>query len=261
MHRAIIVQSRHDLLAGVQSGLDLPRGIEQHRNHSHISAGQPEGEVRAAISILGHTSGLFSLQGTGRSDMDGLSRSQAERRGALLTQANLGSINTGSFVCFRTPPIARHENDHCHERVSTLVILPALSDRCGSFSLNKTLKLFVAGYDGVVCVYEVNTIDGGECKQISQYLLFSMSPNSNQATAGSPIGESFPNVVHCRRSLLDGSARPYPTNLISNDNASVPLSSTPPPSTPKSLAHPSTTLAIDEQNFPRLPSPPQGVYD
>jgi hypothetical protein len=50
-------------------------------------------------------------------------------------------------------------------------------------SLNKTLKLFVAGYDGVVCVYEVNTIDGGECKQISQYLLFSMSPNSsNQAT-------------------------------------------------------------------------------
>ena len=39
--------------------------------------------------------------------------------------------------------------------------------------------MFVAGYDGVVCVYEVNTIDGGECKQISQYLLFSMSPNSN----------------------------------------------------------------------------------
>ena len=49
--------------------------------------------------------------------------------------------------------------------------------------LNKTLKLFVAGYDGVVCVYEVNTIDGGQCKQISQYLLFSMSPNTtNQQT-------------------------------------------------------------------------------
>ena len=37
----------------------------------------------------------------------------------------------------------------------------------------------MAGYDGVVCVYEVNTVDGGECKQIGQYLLFSMSPNSN----------------------------------------------------------------------------------
>ena len=49
-------------------------------------------------------------------------------------------------------------------------------------SLNKTLKLFVAGYDGVVCVYEVNTNDGGECKQISQYLLFSMSPNQQTVT-------------------------------------------------------------------------------
>jgi autophagy-related protein 18 len=48
--------------------------------------------------------------------------------------------------------------------------------------LNKTLKLFVAGYDGVVCVYEVNTNDGGECKQISQYLLFSMSPNQPTVT-------------------------------------------------------------------------------
>jgi len=47
------------------------------------------------------------------------------------------------------------------------------------FSLNKTLKLFVAGYDGVICVYEVNTNDGGECKQISQYLLSDMSQNSN----------------------------------------------------------------------------------
>lgn len=39
------------------------------------------------------------------------------------------------------------------------------------------LKLFVAGYDGVVSVYEVNTNEGGECKQIGQHLLFNMSPN------------------------------------------------------------------------------------
>ena len=44
----------------------------------------------------------------------------------------------------------------------------------------------MAGYDGVVCVYEVNTIDGGECKQISQYLLFSMSPNSNNQQQNEP---------------------------------------------------------------------------
>ncbi len=111
-------------------------------------------------------------------------------------------------------------------------------------SLNKTLKLFVAGYDGVVCVYEVNTNDGGECKQISQYLLFSMSPNSiNQQTV--TTNETRNN---------------YSNNVITNDNASVPLPSTPPPPTT-----PTTTtaknLTIDEQNFPRLPSPPQGVYD
>lgn len=57
------------------------------------------------------------------------------------------------------------------------------------FSLNKTLKLFVAGYDGVVCVYEVNTMDGGECKQISQYLLFSMSPNQPMINNNTATGK------------------------------------------------------------------------
>jgi len=118
--------------------------------------------------------------------------------------------------------------------------------------LNKTLKLFVAGYDGVVCVYEVNTNDGGECKQISQYLLFSMSPNSNNQQQNET------------RNSVDGSARVYPANLLTNDNASVPLSSTPPPISPtasKNLVHQTSNIPIDEQNFPRLPSPPQGVYD
>ncbi len=31
----------------------------------------------------------------------------------------------------------------------------------------------------MVCVYEVNTTNGGECKQISQHLLFNLSKNSN----------------------------------------------------------------------------------
>ncbi len=56
---------------------------------------------------------------------------------------------------------------------------------------------------------------------------------------------------------LDGSARVYP---IGNDNASVPLSSTP-PTTAKNLVRQTSNISIDEQNFPRLPSSPQGVYD
>ena len=44
-------------------------------------------------------------------------------------------------------------------------------------SSNKTLKLLVANYDGIVSVYEVNTTEGGECRQISQYLLFNISQN------------------------------------------------------------------------------------
>jgi hypothetical protein len=56
------------------------------------------------------------------------------------------------------------------------------------FSFNKTLKLFVAGYDGVVGIYEVNSNDGGECKQIGHYLLFNMSSNSNNQPTTIPNG-------------------------------------------------------------------------
>lgn len=46
------------------------------------------------------------------------------------------------------------------------------------------LKLFVGCYDGFVYIYEVNTSDGGECKQIGQYLLFNMSETaSNQESS------------------------------------------------------------------------------
>ncbi|CAF4908554.1 unnamed protein product, partial [Rotaria sp. Silwood2] len=98
--------------------------------------------------------------------------------------------------------------------------------------LNETLKLFVAGYDGVVCIYEVNINDGDECKQISQHLLFS--------------------------------TRTYSANVITNDNATVPLSSTSPatnPTTAKNFTHPSSNIPNDEHNFPRLLSSAPGVYD
>ncbi|CAF4837986.1 unnamed protein product, partial [Rotaria sp. Silwood2] len=115
--------------------------------------------------------------------------------------------------------------------------------------------LFVAGYDGVVCVYEVNINDGGECKQISQHLLFNMSPNSNnQQTV----------TTNETRSSFDGSGRTYSANVITNDNATVPLSSTSPatsPTTAKNFTHPSSNIPNDEHNFPRLPSSAPGVYD
>lgn len=115
------------------------------------------------------------------------------------------------------------------------------------FSLNKTLKLFVAGYDGVVCVYEVNTNDGGECKQISQYLLFSMSPNQ-QANMGKFI---------CKKK---DKTKQYSIDL-GNDNVSVPLSSTPPTSA-RTIIRQTSDTSIDEQNYSRLASSPsQGVYD
>jgi hypothetical protein len=62
--------------------------------------------------------------------------------------------------------------------------------------------LFVAGYDGMVLAYEVNTNDGGECKQISQYLLFNMSQNSNnQQTITSNDGRNtvgkFIGICNC----------------------------------------------------------------
>jgi hypothetical protein len=39
--------------------------------------------------------------------------------------------------------------------------------------------VFVAGYDGFVFAYEVNTTEGGECKKITEYLLFNMTVSSN----------------------------------------------------------------------------------
>lgn len=44
--------------------------------------------------------------------------------------------------------------------------------------MNNKLVLFVADYDGMFFTYEVNTIDGKECKQLSQCNLFELYENS-----------------------------------------------------------------------------------
>lgn len=66
-----------------------------------------------------------------------------------------------------------------------------------------------------------------------------------------------PNSINQQTVTTNETTRNYSNNIITNDNASVPLSSTPPPISPTT----GRNIAIDEQNFPRLPSPPTGVYD
>ena len=44
--------------------------------------------------------------------------------------------------------------------------------------------LFVAGFDGIISGYEVNTTEGGECKRISHDLLFNLSISSGHETTG-----------------------------------------------------------------------------
>jgi autophagy-related protein 18 len=111
--------------------------------------------------------------------------------------------------------------------------------------LNKTLKLFVASYDGVVCVYEVNTNDGGECKQISQYLLFNLSQNSNnQLTTRNNDG----------RNTADGSGQMRPPNRLQNETNIVPASFV----LTNDRDDQSFNTAIEERSLPSLSSAPQG---
>ncbi|CAF0976926.1 unnamed protein product [Adineta steineri] len=100
--------------------------------------------------------------------------------------------------------------------------------------LNKTLKLFVAGYDGVVCVYEINTHDGGECKKINQYLLFKMTQNSNER----------------HNSIADNSTRIYSSNLLRKDSTAVSLTND------KPLNDQTYDTAMGEPSYPQLPSLP-----
>lgn len=170
--------------------------------------------------------------------MDGIFRSEINGCGTLSSETNLRSVNTRSFLRLCAFTIAGIENDHCNECVrrneTSFIHFSSPPFR----RLNKTLKLFVAGYDGMVCVYEVNTNDGGECKQISQYLLFSMSPNSTGKKKKKKRFSPFDS------SRSDASARPYSSG---NDTASAALSSSPP--------------TTDETNYPRFPSSPTGTSD
>ncbi|CAF2550436.1 unnamed protein product [Rotaria sp. Silwood2] len=112
-------------------------------------------------------------------------------------------------------------------------------------TFDKILKLFVAGYDGVVYIYEVNTNEGGECKQISQYLLFNISQTSNnQQTI----------IANDRRNSLDGSRQIYSANLPINESNIVPLSSQ--LTNKKESDEQLYNTAIQEQSFPELRSPP-----
>ena len=59
------------------------------------------------------------------------------------------------------------------------------------FSLNSKLILFVAGYNGIFFTYEVNTSDGGECKQLSQCNLFELYEHSkNEQRMSMDAGKS-----------------------------------------------------------------------
>ncbi|UJR36531.1 hypothetical protein I4U23_029252 [Adineta vaga] len=92
-------------------------------------------------------------------------------------------------------------------------------------SLNNTLKLFVADFDGIVYVYEVNVTEGGECRQVNQFLLQMSCNNFN-----------------------NDSTRKYPPNLLRNENNTVPLTNT------THLVDQTYDTAIDEQDKFPLPS-------
>lgn len=111
---------------------------------------------------------------------------------------------------------------------------------------NQQLRLFVADYDGNVSIYQVNTKEGGECKQIGQCNLFSILDNTNS--------EQSPRSSV---SLPINTPRKYPPNLIRN--LSPDLSQSPPTLTnTKYQTNQSFDTAIEDQP---LSSTPQTDYD
>ncbi|CAF1116064.1 unnamed protein product, partial [Didymodactylos carnosus] len=122
---------------------------------------------------------------------------------------------------------------------------PGMKTTCAMTVMNKILKLFVAGYDGVVCIYEVNTVEGGECKQLGQYLLFNMSANNSNGGGGDST------VATGHRNSLDGVRHP---SMLQNET--IPQTTT---ATINSARSPSAP-DLDEENFPRL-NLPQDAFD
>ena len=97
--------------------------------------------------------------------------------------------------------------------------------------------MFIAGYDGYISGYEVNTTVGGECKRISHDLLFNMSLSSNHEA--NPLNNASQRqtgkcVCISKRtdvtflpltSWLDEPQGNYPPNLFKNDNTTASKSS------------------------------------
>ncbi|CAF4258127.1 unnamed protein product, partial [Rotaria magnacalcarata] len=90
--------------------------------------------------------------------------------------------------------------------------------------------------------------EGGECKQISQHLLFNMTQNlSNMQTI----------TTNDRQNSLGGSKQLYPTNTIQNESHSISVSSK---LTNEKLSNDQPfSTAVDDKDFPKLPLPPK--YD
>ncbi|CAF0941259.1 unnamed protein product [Adineta ricciae] len=117
---------------------------------------------------------------------------------------------------------------HPSSETKTIIAITASTD---------ALKLFVAGYDGIVHTYEINTRDGGECQLMNQYSLFQIS-SSDQT-----------NTFH------DGATRKYPPNLLRNETNAIVLTNN------AQLADQTYNTAIEQDSFPPLPSPSLGGYD
>lgn len=135
------------------------------------------------------------------------------------------------------------------------------------------MKLFVANYDGVVSVYEVNMNESGECRQISQHLLFNTSSNSkNDQNSASNITRTSSGEFHSQERervnaiwklfflWLDASTRIYSTIPLRNENNSIPYSS-PVQTNDRQSSNHSFRTGIDGYARPPLSSTPQSDND
>lgn len=101
--------------------------------------------------------------------------------------------------------------------------------------MNDKLVLFVAGYDGVISGYEVNTTTGGECKRVSHDLLFNMTvttgiettpvSNLSQRGTGKCVKQKLighPSFISLFSDKFQGD---YPPNVFKNEDKTPSKSS------------------------------------
>ena len=121
------------------------------------------------------------------------------------------------------------------------------------------MKLFVAGYDGIVHTYEVNTRDGGECQLMNQYSLFQISASDQTNTTTNTFHGLYLDTWKKKRFDywfdLDGATRKYPPNLLRNETNAIALTNN------AHLVDQTYNTAIEQDSFPPLPSPPLAGYD